>query len=170
MDTGCVLMAKVKCKVCGEEVEEDIPKCPRCDSLGPKRGKRIKIILLVVMLLIVAGFATSYYLRMDEVEKPYEEIEKERHDEKLQRRALTAALMLRSQIDDSQSMKLESVQSNVDGSVLCFQFMEKNSQGKLVKSRASFVDGEMDRSDAGWKLFCNGKNLRPVKVESPVLN
>lgn len=163
-------MAKVKCKICGEEIEEDIPKCPRCDSLGPKRGKKIKIILLVVMLLIVAGFAASFYLRMDEVEKPYEEIAKERHDEKLQRRALTAALMLRSRIDDGQSMKLESVQSNMDGSVLCFQFTEKDGQGKLVKSRASFVDGEMDRSEAGWKLFCNARTLRPVKVESPELN
>ena len=163
-------MAIVKCKVCGEEIDEDIRKCPRCDSLGPKRGKRIKLILLGVMVLILIGFGFSYYLRMDEVEKPYEEIVKERHDEKLQRRALAAALLLRSRIDDGQSMKLESVLSNEDGSVLCFQYMEQNKQGKLVKSRASFVDGELDRSEAGWKLFCNAKTMRPVKVDSPALN
>ena len=163
-------MEIVKCKVCGDDIDENIPKCPRCDSLGPKKGKKIRLILLAVMLLIVAGFGTSFYLRMDEVEKPYEEIAQERHDERLQRRALAAALLLRSRIDDGQSMKLESVQSNVDGSVLCFQFTEKDKRGKIVKSKASIVDGELDRSDAGWKLFCNAKSLRPVKIELPVLN
>ena len=94
MDTGCVLMAIVKCKICGEEIEETIPKCPRCDSLGPKRGKKIKLILLGVMILIVIGFAAGYYAQKDEVEKPYEEVLKEKLDEKLQRRATAAALLL----------------------------------------------------------------------------
>ncbi len=67
-------MALVKCKVCGREIEDDVIKCPHCDSLGPKKGKRIKIILLVVMLLLAAGFGVSFYLNKDRVEKPYEEI------------------------------------------------------------------------------------------------
>lgn len=163
-------MAIVKCKVCGEEIDDNVHKCPRCESLGPIRGKRIKIILAVIAVLTVIGFCVSYYLRINEVEKPYSEVLKERHDEKLQRRAVAATFLLRSRIDDGQSMKLESVQSNEDGSVLCFQFAEKDRQGKLVQSKASFVDGKLDRSDAGWKLFCTGKTLRPVKVESAALN
>lgn len=170
MDMGCVVMAKVKCKVCGEEIEETISKCPRCDSLGPKKGKKVKLILLVVMILIVIGFAAGYYSRKDEVEKPYEEVLKERLDERLQRRAVTAALLLRTRIENSDSLKLESVRTNEDGSVLCFQFTEKDKNGKLKKSRASFVDGELDQSDAGWKLFCNGKSMRPVKLETTVLD
>ena len=71
-------MAIVKCKVCGEEIEETILKCPRCDSLGPKRGKRIRLILLCVMVVIVAFFGLGYYLQMDEVEKPYEEVLREK--------------------------------------------------------------------------------------------
>ena len=158
-------MAIVKCKICGEEIEETIPKCPRCDSLGPKRGKKIKLILLGVMILIVIGFAAGYYAQKDEVEKPYEEVLKEKLDEKLQRRATAAALLLRTRIENPDSMKLESVQSNEDGSVLCFQYSEKDKLGKLKKSKASFVDGELDKSDAGWKLFCSGKNMRSVKLE-----
>lgn len=163
-------MAIVKCKVCGEEIDEDILKCPRCDSLGPKRGKRIRLILLAVMLFIMAGFGLGYYLQMDEVEKPYEEIEKERHYEKLQRRAVTAALLLRTRIDNPASMKLDSVLSNEDGTVLCFQYGETDKQGKPRKSKASFVDGELDQSDAGWKLFCSGKTMRPVEIDGSVLN
>ena len=106
----------------------------------------------------------------DEVEKPYEEVLKEKLDEKLQRRATAAALLLRTRIENPDSMKLESVQSNEDGSVLCFQYSEKDKLGKLKKSKASFVDGELDKSDAGWKLFCSGKNMRSVKLEGSGLN
>lgn len=158
-------MAKVKCKVCGEEIEEDIQKCPRCDSLGPKKGKKIKIILLVITIIIVIGFVAVYISRKDEVVKPYEEVLKERLDEKLQRRAVAAALLLRTRIENPDSMKLDSVQSNEDGSVLCFQYSKKNKQGKTEKSKASFVDGELDQTDAGWKLFCSGKAMRPVKLD-----
>ena len=97
-------MAIVKCKVCGEEIEETILKCPRCDSLGPKRGKRIRLILLCVMVVIVALFGLGYYLQMGEVEKPYEEVLQERLDEKLSQRGLTAALLLRSRLDNPESM------------------------------------------------------------------
>ncbi len=163
-------MAKVKCKVCGEEIEETILKCPRCDSLGPKRGKRIRLILLGVMILIVIGFVVGWYSQKDIKEKPYEEVLKEKLDEKLERRAVTAALLLRTRIENPASMSLETVQSNEDGSVLCFRYTEKDKEGKMKKSKASFVDGELDQSDAGWKLFCNGKSMRPVKLESASLN
>ena len=73
-------MAIVKCKVCGEEIEETIPKCPRCDSLGPKRGKKIRLILLCVMVVILAFLGLGFYLKMNEVEKPYEEVLKEKLD------------------------------------------------------------------------------------------
>lgn len=163
-------MAKVKCKTCGEEIEEDIPKCPRCDSLGPKRGKKIKLILLGVMVLIVIGFAYGYYSQKDIVEKPYEEVLKEKLDVKLQRRAVTAALLLRTRVENPDSMKLDSVQSNEDGSVLCFQYTEKDKSEKMKKSRASFVDGELDQSDAGWKLFCSGKSMHPINLDVAALN
>ena len=162
-------MAIVKCKVCGEEIEETILKCPRCDSLGPKRGKRIRLILLCVMVVIVALFGLGYYLQMDEVERPYEEVLQERLDEKLSHRGLTAALLLRSRLDNPESMKLESAISNQDGSVLCFEFTETDAAGKKKKSKAAFVDGELDRTDAGWKLFCTAKIMRPIRVESPTL-
>ncbi len=162
-------MALVKCKVCGREIEDDVIKCPHCDSLGPKKGKRIKIILLVVMLLLAAGFGVSFYLNKDRVEKPYEEIVQERHDAQLSQRGLTAALLLRSRLDRPESMALQSVISNEDGSVLCLEFTETDAAGKRQKSKAAFVDGELDRTAAGWKLFCTGKTMRPVKVQSPVL-
>ena len=159
-------MAIVKCKVCGEEIEETILKCPRCDSLGPKRGKRIRLILLCVMVVIVAFFGLGYYLQMDEVEKPYEEVLREKLDDKLSQRGLTAMLLLRSRLGNPESMKLEKSISNEDGSVLCFEFTETDAAGVTKKSRAAFVDGELDRTPAGWKLFCVGKSMRPITVKA----
>ena len=162
-------MAIVKCKVCGEEIEETILKCPRCDSLGPKRGKKIRLILLGVMVVIVVLFGFGYYLQMNEVEKPYEEVLQERLDGRLSQRGLTAALLLRSRLDNPGSMKLESAISNQDGSVLCFEFTEKDAAGRKKKSKAAFVDGELDRTEAGWKLFCEAKTMRPITVKHPAL-
>ena len=73
-------------------------------------------------------------------------------------------LLLRSRLDNPESMKLEKSISNEDGSVLCFEFTEKDAAGVTKKSRAAFVDGELDRSPAGWKLFCVGKTMRPITV------
>ncbi len=160
-------MAIVKCKVCGEEIEETIPKCPRCDSLGPKRGKRIRLILLCVMVVILAFLGLGCYLQMNEVEKPYEEVLKEKLDARLSQRGLTAMLLLRSRLDNPDSMQLESSIANEDGSVLCFEFTEMDASGKRKKSRAAFVDGELNRTEAGWKLFCVGKAMRPITVKEP---
>ncbi len=159
-------MAIVKCKVCGEEIEETILKCPRCDSLGPKRGKRIRLIMLVVAIIIVIVFGIGFYLKMNEVEKPYEEVLKERLDNKLSQRGLTAVLLLRNKLDRPETMKLDSSIANEDGSVLCFEFTETDASGKQKKSKAAFIDGELNRTEAGWKLFCVGKTMKPITVKS----
>lgn len=160
-------MAIVKCKVCGEEIEDTIMKCPRCDSLGPKRSKRIRIILCCVMAVIVAFLGLGWYLKMNEPEKSYEEVQQERLEGKLSQRGLTALLLLRSRLDNPESMKLESATANEDGSVLCFEFTEANAGGVKKKSRAVFADSELDRTEAGWKLFCVGKTMRSITVKQP---
>lgn len=162
-------MAIVKCKVCGEEIEETILKCPRCDSLGPKRGKRIRLIMLCVMVVILAFLGFGCYLKMNEVERPYEEVLKEKLDDKLSQRGMTAMLLLRSRLANPDSMQLESAAANEDGSVLCFEFTEKDESGKRKKSKAAFVDGELNQTEAGWKLFCVGKSVRPITVKKQIM-
>ena len=59
---------------------------------------------------------------------------------------------------------------NLKLSALSLPLYQLRGKGKLKKSKASFVDGELDKSDAGWKLFCSGKNMRSVKLEGSGLN
>lgn len=163
-------MALVKCKSCGTEVDEDIDKCPRCESLGPKRSKRVRWILLAAMAVIVVVFAIGYYVNFYNVkERPYEEIVKERHEDRLSQRGVAAALLLRTRLDNPESMTVDKALSNQDGSVLCFEYRAQVKTGGQKSGKAAFVDGELYQDAAAWKLFCVGKSLHKIKVESKAL-
>ena len=158
-------MAIVKCKVCGKEIDEDILKCPGCDSLGPNRGRKIKRNMLIVCVLMMVAFGIGWYKKSQEVERPIEEVVKEQAEDKHTQRALAASLMVKSRLAHPESMKIIKALSNEDASNLCYEYTETNAGGKTVKSHAVIYDGgEPTMKESDWKLFCQHKSMKPISL------
>ncbi len=133
-------MAIVKCKVCGKDVDEDAMKCPGCDSLGPNRGKRIRRNMFIALGAIVVLFGYGWYYKSQEVVK-------------------------QSRLANPKSMKITRALSNEDGTNLCFEFTETDASGKKKASRGVVYDGgEPSTNPSDWKLFCEHKSMRPIKL------
>jgi len=158
-------MAIVKCKVCGMEIDEDVMKCPGCDSLGPNRGKRIRRNMFIALGAIVVLFGYGWYYKSQEVVKPVEQVEREAVEDRRSQRGVAASLMLRSRLANPASMKITRALSNEDGSNLCFEFTEIDASGKKKASRGVVYDGgEPSTKPSDWKLFCEHKSMRPIKL------
>lgn len=158
-------MAIVKCKVCGRDVDEDALKCPGCDSLGPKRGKKIRRNMFIALGAIVVLFGYGWYYKSQEVVKPVEQVEKEAREDRRSQRGVAASLMLRSRLANPASMKITRALSNEDGSNLCFEFTETDASGKRKSSKGVVYDGgEPSMKPSDWKLFCEHKSMRPIKL------
>ncbi len=158
-------MAIVKCKVCGKDVDEDALKCPGCDSLGPKRGKKIRRNMFIAFGVIILLFAYGWYHKSQEVVKPVEQVEREAIEDRRSQRGVAASLMLKARLAHPESMKVTKALSNEDGSNLCFEFTEIDAAGKKRLSRGVVYDGgEPSTNPSDWKLFCEHKSMRPIKL------
>ncbi len=158
-------MAIVKCKVCGKDVDEDALKCPGCDSLGPKRGRRIKRNMLIVCGLMVIAFGFGWYRKTQEVVRPIEEVQKEALEDKNTQRGLAASLLVKSRLAHPESMKVTRTLANEDASNICFEYTEMDANGKTKKSRAVVYDStEPSMKPSDWKLFCEHKSMKPISL------
>ena len=158
-------MAIVKCKVCGKEIDEDILKCPGCDSLGPKRGRKIKRNFMIVGALMMVAFGIGWYKKTQETVHPIEEVQKEALEDKNTQRALAASLLVKSRLAHPDSMKVTKTLANEDASNICFEYTETDAAGKTRKSRAVVYDStEPSMKPSDWKLFCEHKSMQPVSL------
>lgn len=158
-------MAIVKCKVCGKDVDEDALKCPGCDSLGPKRGKRIRRNMFIALGAIVVLFGYGWYYKSQEVVKSVEQVEREALEDRRSQRGVAASLMLKAKLAHPESMKVTKALSNEDGSNLCFEFKEIDASGRKRLSRGVVYEGgEPSTNPADWKLFCEHKSMRPIEL------
>ena len=122
-------MAIVKCKVCGKEIDENILKCPGCDSLGPVRGRKIRRNMIIVCVLMMIAFGIGWYKKSQEVVKPIEQVQREATEDRLTQRGIAASLLLKTRLANPASMKITKALSNEDGSNLCFEYDEEGNFG-----------------------------------------
>lgn len=160
-------MSIVSCKHCGKDVIETAAKCPHCDLLGPKKARRVKWMMLGLLVMLIIGVIGLYFYHSSGKKKSHEDIIKERLDDKISQRATTAAMLLRTKIQAPESLQIDFIKANEDGSVLCFQYKVKNSDGVIKTEKATFADGELKMNASSWSFYCNSKSLTEISLTKP---
>lgn len=155
-------MALVKCRVCGKEVIETADKCPHCDSLGPKKSRRVTWIMIGVLIVLVACMGGMIYKRSQEKMPAPEELEARRRAEKIHQRLMSATFLLKTSEADPAAVAIDDVKTNVDGSVLCYRYSLKEGNGQFRRKKAVFAEGDLHHSPGSWEIYCQPNNVTEV--------
>ncbi len=160
----------VKCKICKKEILETVEKCPHCDSLGPKKSRRVMWMMIALLIVLAAGMGWMIFNRTQEKQRTREEIDEARRAEKIHQRIMSATFLLKTSVADPASVSVDDIKTNIDGSVLCYQYSVKDSQGRAQKKKAAFAEGDFHHSEGGWGIYCQGKGLMEVPDKPPPLD
>ena len=124
-------MSMVPCKTCKKPVIETAHKCPHCESLGPKKAKRVRWIVISLFVFLVVGAVGLYFYQYFQPKKSAEELRRDRMDDKIAHRTMTVTLLLRTKLAIPDSLEIKSIKANEDGSILCYQYKSKQADGKI---------------------------------------
>lgn len=155
-------MTLVKCRVCQKDVIETADKCPHCDSLGPKKSRRVTWIMIGVLIVLAACMGGMIYKRSQEKVPTHEEVEERRRAEKIHQRLMSATFLLKTSEADPAAVQVDDVKTNVDGSVLCYQYSLKGSDGRPGRKKAVFAEGDLHHSQGSWEIYCQPNNVTEV--------
>ena len=148
-------MALVKCNVCKTEVEETVEKCPHCESLGPKKSKRVSRIMIAVLIVITICIVWVVYNHSQSAKDiTKEQVQDRKRIEKIQQRVLSASFLLKTSVSNPESVLIDKIKTNEDGSVLCYQYKIKNPDGTTKESKAVFAEGDLHYSTGSWEIYC----------------
>ena len=160
-------MKFVKCRVCKREVLETVRQCPYCESQGPKRARRIHIVMIVLVILLAVAMGAIIYNRKQEKVRTRAEIDEARRAERIHQRIMSATFLLRTSTADPASVQVDDIRTNLDGSVLCYWYSVKDNRGKAQKKKAVFAEGDFHHSAGSWGIYCTGKELMEVPDKPP---
>ncbi|MCM1129507.1 MAG: hypothetical protein NC112_08900 [Oxalobacter formigenes] len=155
-------MTLVKCRVCKKDVIETADKCPHCDSLGPKKSRRVTWIMVGVLIVLAACMGGMIYKRSQEKVPTHEEVEDIRRAEKIHQRMMSATFLLKTGVADPAAFRVDDVKTNIDGSVLCYQYSLKESNGRYLGKKAVFAEGDFHYSPGSWEIYCQPDNVGEV--------
>lgn len=162
-------MTLVKCRVCSKEMIETADRCPHCDSLGPKKSRRVTWIMIGVLIVLAACMGGMIYKRFQEKVPTPEEIEAIRRAEKIHQRMMSATFLLKTGEADPTAVRVDDVKTNVDGSVLCYQYSLKEGNGRFSRKKAVFAEGDLHYSQGSWEIYCQPNNVTAVPDKPPPL-
>ncbi len=163
-------MSIVTCKVCKREVIETADRCPHCNSLGPKKSKRVMWIMIGVVIVLAIVMGLMIYKKTQEKVRTRAEIDEARRSEKIHQRIMSASFLLKTNEADPASVQIDDIKTNIDGSVLCYHYSLKDETGKLTKKRAVFAEGDIHYSRGSWDIYCQAKNLMEVPDKPPPID
>lgn len=163
-------MALVKCRVCGKEVIETADKCPHCDSLGPKKSRRVTWIMIGVLIVLAACMGGMIYKRSQEKAPTREEVEERWRAEKIHQRMMSATFLLKTGEANPDAVEVDDVKTNVDGSVLCYRYSLKEGNGQSRRKKAVFAEGDFHYSQGSWEIYCQPNNVTEVPDKPPPLD
>lgn len=163
-------MEVIQCRVCKRDMLAEAKKCPHCDSLSPKRHRRVMIILISILVVLGIAVAWAIITRTKEPKKSQEQIEAIRRAEKIHQRILSATFLLRTSVPNIETISVDHIKTNIDGSILCYWYSEKDASGKPVKKKVVFAEGDFHYSEGAWGIYCQPKNLIEVPPKPEQLN
>lgn len=160
-------MTLVKCRVCQKDVIETADKCPHCDSLGPKKSRRVTWMMIGLLVVLAACMGGMIYKWSQQKVRDHEELENIRRAEKIHQRMMSATFLLKTGEADPAAVQVDDVKTNVDGSVLCYQYRLKGNDGQYRSKKAVFAEGDFHHSPGSWKIYCQPGNVTDVPDKPP---
>jgi hypothetical protein len=151
-------MALIDCVECGKPVSSSVQVCPHC-------GKKLKMGLLAKAFLWVLGITFALMVigsinsptTMTTAIAPHkspEEIARQERDSKRWSNVVSAGAAIRDSMRNPDSLIWESIRSNDDGSVLCFEYRAQNGFGGMNRAFVSKANGVFSESSAAWNKNC----------------
>lgn len=124
--------------------------------------------IMIGLVIVLAGaMGLIIYNRSQEKVRTRDEIEAARRAEKIHQRIMSASFLLKTNEVNPNSVQIDDVKTNIDGSVLCYHFTVKDQNGKLQKKKAVFAEGDLHYSGGSWGIYCQSKNLMEVPDKPP---
>jgi hypothetical protein len=123
--------------------------------------------MIGLLILLAIGVAWFIFTRTQEKGRTREEVELARQAEKIHQRILSATFLLKTGIADPASLQVDDIKTNANGSVLCYHYSAKDSQGRLQKKKAVFAEGDFHHSAGSWGIYCDSKSLMEVPDKPP---
>jgi hypothetical protein len=163
-------MALVKCKICKKDVIETADRCPHCDSLGPKKNRRVMWMMIGLVIVLAGAMGLMIFNRSQEKVRTRAEIDAARRAEKIHQRIMSATFLLRTSVADPDSVQIDDIKTNIDGSVLCYQYTAKDSKGKPQKKKTVFAEGDFHHSGGSWGIYCQSKDIMEVPDKPPPID
>ena len=163
-------MTLVKCRVCQKDVIETADRCPHCDSLGPKKSRRVTWIMVGILIVLAACMGGMIYKKSQEKVPTAEEVEGIRRAEKIHQRMMSATFLLKTGEANPEAVRVDDVKTNIDGSVLCYQYSLKEKNGQYRRKKAVFADGDLHYAQGSWEIYCQPNNVGEVPDKPPPLD
>ncbi|MDR1311455.1 MAG: hypothetical protein LBK01_06230 [Burkholderiaceae bacterium] len=158
----------IQCKRCDKAFSSTQKNCPHCNApASNKLAKRLMWVLGITFLGLSAAIGWGIYQRTQEKVRTLQEIRTERRNEKILQRAMAATAFLKGRLENTASGKktatasidADKIQTNEDGSILCFHYRITTPDGESKAGKAVFAEMDIHNTDADWALYCSGKKL-----------
>lgn len=152
-------MAMTTCRECGARMSTNADRCPQCgDNSNAGWSLRKRLVVCGLVFWAIAGMiGTSPSSRTSETataaapSAPAVDPEAEARF----RHARAAFVGIRRAVRDPDSLKVESLETSIDGRVVCMRYRSRNGFGGMVRSAVVF-DGDVGQpaTDKMWAAKC----------------
>ncbi|MCL1886958.1 MAG: hypothetical protein FWG01_03345 [Betaproteobacteria bacterium] len=126
--------------------------------------------MICLVIVLAAGMGWMIFNRTQEKVRSRDEIEEARRAEKIHQRIMSATFLLKTSVADPASVQVDDIKTNIDGSVLCYQYSIKGQDGKTQKKKAVFAEGDFHYSGGSWGIYCDSKGLMEVPDKPPPID
>ena len=123
--------------------------------------------MIGLVIVLAAGMGWMIYNRSQQKVRTRAEIDAARRAEKIHQRIMSATFLLKTSVADPGSVQIDDVKTNIDGSVLCYQYSVKDHNGALQKKKATFAEGDFHHSAGSWEIYCASKDIMEVPDKPP---
>lgn len=153
-------MALTKCKECGAQLSTKAKTCPSCGA-KPRRTHWFTWLVAGVICgsaLLAALSPSPPPAPSKPPPTPAELAAREKADKAFQARLLMAralAAVLKQSARDPDSLVIESMSANDDGTVVCSEYRARNGFGGMNRGYAMALNGKVTLDNAGlWNKHC----------------
>lgn len=169
-------MALARCRKCGKIASTAAKSCPHCGAGHPTRkplSPFVKLLAAFAGTALVLGVVESSGLRATLSQANFQlpripisapapvaddSPVKKREKHRFQVTA-TVASTLKQSMEYPQSLVWETILSDDDASVICFEYRVKDSQGDYSREYMTFSEGKASEAPEDWNKNCAGKQL-----------
>jgi hypothetical protein len=178
-------MTLARCRKCGKIASTAAKACPHCGVRHPTRkpvSPFAKLAAALAGTALLLGVVESSGLRASLskttlelpripislpapiVESPAKKREKHRFE-------VTAAVAstLKQSMDNPNSLVWETILSDADADVICFEYRVRDNQGDYSREFITYTEGKASEAPEEWNKNCAGKKLiNMIRVKDAV--